>query len=402
MKIVDVKATPVFVPMLAPLRWSMGVETGTVRTIIELQTDEGIVGVGETYGGAATARAVDDARPFFIGLDPFEVQTLVKRFEVFRITSEQMSKMAELKNVGAGIEMACWDILGKALDKPVSELWGGADRERIEFIAHVFYRYEQNGQGGESSPEAISERYGLLVEQHGFRGIKLKGGVFPPDEELAALRLLRETYAEAIKWLRFDPNQAWSVPISISTVRQMRELDVEYVEDPTWDLEGMARVRRSVPEIALATNQAVVGFANVPPALALKALDVILVDLYFWGGISQAKKLATICDVFGLGLAIHSDRELGVGTAAGLHFVASTPQVCHAYDSHYHDQAFDVITAPFEYRNGHIEVPRGPGLGVELDREAMSRAARAYEEQGDRVEFFDSRRPGWTPHLPLW
>jgi glucarate dehydratase len=400
--IIDVKATPVFVPMEAPLRWSMGVETGTVRTIIELQTDEGIVGLGETYGGASTAQAVDEARPFFIGLDPFEIQTLVKRFEVFRITSEQMAKMAELKNVGAGIEMACWDILGKVLDKPASALWGGADRDRIEFVAHVFYRYEQEGRGGEGSPEAIVDRYSELAAVHGFRGLKLKGGVFPPDEELQALRLLRETFGERIRWLRFDPNQAWSVPMSIATLCKMRELDLEYVEDPTWDFEGLARVRRSVPEIVLATNQAVVGFANVPPALAMQALDVILVDLYFWGGISQAKKLAVIADVFGLGLAIHSDRELGVGTAAGLHFVASTPQVCHAYDSHYHDQVHDVITEPFRYVDGHITVPTGPGLGVELDPEAFDRAARAYTEQGDRFEFFDPHRPGWTPHLPLW
>lgn len=402
-KIVDVRATPVFVPMQAPLRWSMGVETGTIRTIIELETDEGLTGIGETYGGASVAKSVDDARPFFIDLDPFEIEKLIRRFEVFRVTSEQMAKMAEMKNVGAGVEMACWDILGKALGKPVSDLWGGRHRDDVEFIAHLFYRYTNSaGTGGEDSPEAVVDRYAELADTHGFRGVKLKGGVNPPDEEVAALALLRERFGDGLRWLRFDPNQAWAVPTAITTLRKMCELDLEYVEDPTWDFEGMARVRRSVPEIVLATNQAVVGFANVPPALAMKALDVILVDLYFWGGVSQAKKLATICEVFGLGLAIHSDRELGVGTAAGLHFVASTPQVSHAYDSHYHDQAFDVITEPFRYEGGCMAVPQGPGLGVSLDRDALERAARGYEELGDRFEFFDPKRPSWTPHLPLW
>jgi glucarate dehydratase len=401
-KIVDVRATPVVVPMEAPLRWSMGIETGTVRTVIELITDDGIVGLGEAYGGASTAQAVDAARPFFIGMDPFEVQTIIKRFEVFRITSEQMATMAELKNVGAGVEIACWDIIGKALSKSVSDLWGGADTEWVEFIAHVFYRYEHDGKGGEATARDIVERYGELVERHGFRGIKFKGGVMHPDEELAAIRALRETYGDEIRWLRFDPNQAWSVPMSIAMLRKMRELDLEYVEDPTWDLEGMARVRRSVPDIALATNQAVVGFANVAPAIAMQALDVILVDLFFWGGPSQARKLAAICDVFGLGLAIHSDRELGIGTAANIHFIATTPQLCHACDSHNHDQVDDVISERIRFEAGCARVPAGPGLGVELDPEALARCARRYADQGDRYEFFDPNRPGWTPHLPLW
>ena len=402
MKIADVRATPVVVHMEAPLRWSMGIETGTVRTVIELITDDGIVGLGEAYGGASTAQAVDAARPFFIGMDPFEVETVVKRFEVFRITSEQMATMAELKNVGAGVEIACWDIIGKALGKSVSDLWGGADTEWVEFIAHVFYRYEQDGKGGEATARDIVERYGELVERHGFRGIKFKGGVMHPDEELAALRALREAYGDKIRWLRFDPNQAWSVPMSIAMLRKMRELDLEYVEDPTWDLEGLARVRRSVPDIALATNQAVVGFANVAPAIAMQALDVILVDLFFWGGPSQARKLAAICEVFGLGLAIHSDRELGIGTAANIHFIATTPQLCHACDSHYHDQVDDVISERIRFEGGCARVPTGPGLGVELDPEALARCARRYADQGDRYEFFDPNRPGWTPHLPLW
>ena len=402
MKIVDVKATPVLVPMEAPLRWSMGVETGTVRTVIELMTDEGLVGIGETYGGRSTANAIEQARPFFIGLDPFEVQTLVKRFEVFRITSEQMATMAELKNVGAGVEIACWDLIGKALNKSVSDLWGGADVPTVEFIAHVFYRYEQDGVGGESTPEGIVGRYAELAERHGFRGVKFKGGVLHPDDELAALRALREEFGDAIRWLRFDPNQAWSVPMAIASLRNMRDLDLEYVEDPSADLAAMARVRRSIPDIALATNQAVVGFANVPPAIELKALDVILVDLFFWGGPSQARRLATIAEVFGLGLAIHSDRELGIGTAANIHFIATTPQLSHACDSHYHDQVDDVITERIQFKDGCARVPEGPGLGVDLDPEALARCARRYEEHGDRYEFFDPRRPAWTPHLPLW
>lgn len=402
MKIVDVRATPVYVELEAPLLWSMGVEHGTTRTVIELITDDGIVGIGETYGGIGTVRRIEEAKPLYIGMDPFEVATIAKRFEVFRVTSEQMARAAEMKFVGAGIEMACWDAIGKALGKPLYKLWGGADDLFVPFVAYVFYRYEKDGIGGESTPEDIVRRYGEMVDRYGFEGLKLKGGVFDPEEEWKAVRALREEFADRIRFLRFDPNQAWTVETSIRYVSRMEPFDLEYVEDPTWDLEGMGLVRRRV-RMPLATNQAVIAFPQIAPAVRLGAIDVLLVDLYFWGGITQAKKVAAICETFNIGLAIHSDRELGIGTAAGLHFWASTPQMSHHYDSHYHDQVGDVITEPFAFRDGGLRVPEGPGLGVEIDPDRLAFHARLYEEHGDDVEFFDPvRRPGWTPHLPLW
>jgi len=402
MKIIDVKATPVYVEMEAPLLWSMGVEPGTVRTVIQLYTDEGIVGLGETYGGAEIVRRIEEARPLFIGLDPFELQTMVSKFEVFRVTSEQMARAAEMKFVGAGIEMAIWDILGKALDKPLYRLIGGASDTFVPFVAYVFYRYEKDGIGGERTPEDIVRRYAEMVERHGFEGIKFKGGVYPPDEEVRAVKLLREEFGDKLKYLRFDPNQAWSVETSIRYINRMEPYELEYVEDPTWDLHGMSLVREDV-RIPLATNQAVISFPQIAPAVRMRAIDILLTDMYFWGGISQAKKVATICETFNIGMAIHSDRDLGIGTAAALHFWASTPQMSHHYDTHYHDQVGDVITEPFVFKDGGLRAPEGPGLGVELDPDRLRYHARLYEEHGDDVEFFDPKhRPGWTPHLPLW
>lgn len=402
MKIIDIKVTPVYVAMEAPLLWSMGVEPGTTRCVIELFTDEGIVGIGETYGGAATARRILESKPFYIGLDPFELQSFVQRMEVFRVTSEQMARAAEMKYVSAGIEMAIWDIIGKRLNKPLYKLLGGASDTFVPFVAYVFYRYEQNGIGGEKTPADIVRRYGELVERCGFQGIKLKGGVFPPDEELAAVRELRREYGDDLKFMRFDPNQAWSVETSIRYVNKMEAYDLEYIEDPTWDLEGMALVRERVC-VPLATNQCVISLPQIAPAVRMRAIDVLLLDMYFWGGISQAKKVAAICETFNIGVAIHSDRDLGIGTAAALHFWASTPTMSHSYDTHYHDQVGDVITEPFVFKEGGLRVPEGPGLGVTIDPERLAYHARLYEEVGDDVEYFDPQhRPHWSPHLPLW
>jgi glucarate dehydratase len=401
-KIVDIRATPVYVEMEAPLLWSMGVEHGTTRTVIELITDEGIVGLGETYGGAATARRVEEAKPLYIGLDPFELQSLVQHFEVFKVTSEQMARAAEMKFVSAGIEMAIWDILGKALNKPLYKLIGGANDTFVPFVAYVFYRYERNGIGGERTPEDIVHRYGELVERCGFDGIKLKGGVYSPEEEWRAVKQLREAFGDDLKYLRYDPNQAWSTETSIRWINRMEPYDLEYVEDPTWDLHGLSLVREDV-RIPIATNQAVISLPQIAPAVRLRAIDVLLLDMYFWGGISQAKKVAAICETFNIGVAIHSDRDLGIGTAAALHFWASTPQMSHHYDTHYHDQVGDVITEPFVFENGGLRVPEGPGLGVELDPDRLAWHAKLYLEHGDDVEFFDPKqRPGWVPHLPLF
>lgn len=403
MKITGVTCTPVHVPMEAPLRWSMGVETGTTRTIVELHTDEGITGLGETYGGAATAARFRSAGQFFIGYDPLEVSRIVKNFEVFRTTSEQSALTIELRYVAAAIEMACWDIIGKVQGKRVCELWGGADSESVPFVAYLFYRYKSDDGrfGGEDGPAGICEQYASHVERFGFTGLKLKTGVLEPAVERATVRALRESFGGQIQHLRIDPNQVWSAETAINELKRMQEFDIEYCEDPTYNLEGMSRVRAAV-NIPLATNMAVLNFDQVAPMLRMRALDVILVDPYFWGGITQCKKLAAVAETFGFGLAIHSDRELGIGTTASLHLWATTPALCHKYDSHYPFQVDDVITEPLRWKDGSVELPKAPGLGVALDPDKMEKYHRLYLEKGDEIEFFDPWRPGWIPHVPLW
>ncbi|MCY7419895.1 MAG: hypothetical protein LH650_15665, partial [Chloroflexi bacterium] len=139
MRITDVRVTPVYVPMHRPLRWSFGVEPGLTRVIVELITDEGLIGLGESNGGHWLAKVIQDARPLFIGLDPLEVGRLAKRMAFYRVTSEQLAYAAQMKLAGAALEMACWDLVGKILGKRCGDLWGGIDRESVEFAAYVFY-----------------------------------------------------------------------------------------------------------------------------------------------------------------------------------------------------------------------------------------------------------------------
>lgn len=396
MKINDFKLTTVTVPMEAPLRWSLGVETGTTRTIVQLQTDEGIVGLGETYGGEATAKTLEFARPLIVGTDPFEIEKLLKKLQVFCISYETFVA----PHVMAAVDMACWDIMGKALGRPVCSVLGGKFRELIPFSAYLFFRHTSSeGKGGEDSPQRLLDYAEMIVEKCGFEVLKVKGGVLPPEAELECLRLLRERFPKAK--IRFDPNAAWSVGTSINILRRMMEYDLEYAEDPTWGIEAMSLVRRDVP-VPFATNMCVINFDQIPLAVRTRCVDIILSDVHYWGGLANNKKLAGICETFQLGMGMHSDRELGISTAAQIHLAAATPYMVYAADSHYHHQADDIITRPFAYERGCFKVPEGPGLGVEIDPEKLEKYERYHQEKGEAGEFLDASRPGWIPTLPLW
>ena len=399
MRIVDIEVTPVTVPMEAPLRWSMGIETGTTRGIIKLTTDEGIVGIGETYGGNAIQHAIQVAKPFIVGLDPLETGVLQHRLGVFRINYETSVPAV----VRAGIEMACLDAAGKALQRPVYSLLGGRVRDCVEAAAYLFYRYPSSDgrYGGEDSPQRILQRAEELIEKHGFRVIKLKGGVFPPAQELEALCLLQKSFPESS--LRWDPNAAWSVETSIRMGRRVLSegIDLEYLEDPTWNLEGMSQVRKAV-EIPLATNMCLVSPEQLAPGIRLRSVDVVLSDVHFWGGFRENQKMMAVCEAFQIGVGMHSDRELGISTAAMLHLAASSPSLVYGIDSHYHDQTGDVITTPFKYQKGHLVVPNGPGLGVEVDWDLVRKYNQLYKKQGEVNEFYDPQRPNWVPALPIF
>lgn len=397
MKITDVSATPVTVPMEAPLRWSMGIETGTTRSIIRLKTDEGLVGIGETYGGESTLHAIEFAKPFIRGMNPMEVKLIINKLQSFRISYESHLS----PHIIAGIEMACWDVAGKALNRPVCSLLGGAIRTEIPFAAYLFYRYKGEGNiGGEDSAEAMVGRCQELVEKFQFKVLKLKGGVLPPEEELRTVQKLREKFPLPYQ-IRFDPNAAWSVETSIRIMNRMKECHLEYAEDLTANIEGMSLVRRDIP-VPLATNMMVIAFEQIPPAVRQHAIDIILSDVHFWGGLWNNQRLAAVCETFQLGLGMHSDRELGVSTAAMLHLAAATPYLIYASDSHYHDQVDDIITHPFKYHEGCMTVPPGPGLGVELDEEKIEKYHRHYKQTGSVNEFLDPYRPGWIPNLPIF
>lgn len=397
MKIVDIRATTVAMPLEAPLRHASGAHWGRfIRTVVEVVTDEGIIGLGELGGGGESAEAaVRSLLPYLKGHDPLQLEQL--RWKIMNPTASLYNNRGQIH---AALEMACMDAAGKKLGIRACDLLGGAIRERVPFASYIFYRLPDpaTGLGGETSAEEIVAHAKDLFERYGFRAHKLKGGVFPPDHDIEVTRALGAAFPE--DGLRLDPNAAWSVEEAIRVGHAIEDLRNDYFEDPTWGLEGMRRVRQFV-RIPTATNTVVVNFEQLAANLRQEAVDVVLLDTTFWGGLRQAYKAGTVLETFQYGASVHSSGELGIQLASMLHLGAALPNLAFAADAHYHHLVDDIIVGgKMRYEGGAIAVPEGPGLGVELDRDKLAQYAEYYREVGGYTYDRDPTRPGWYSILP--
>lgn len=396
LRIADVRATTVTVPLEAPLRHSNGAHWGRfVRTIVEVETSDGLIGLGEMGGGGESAEAAVAAlKPYLLGHDPARTEAL--RFMVANPTASLYNNRTQLL---AAIEFACLDLLGKHTGLPVHALLGGAVREEVEFASYLFFRYPSaDGTGEVRTFEQLVEHARALKERHGFRVHKLKGGVFPPDYELAAYRALAESLPG--DRFRYDPNGVLSAEEAIRFAHAIEDLDNDYIEDPCYGLNAMRRLRDKT-RIPTATNTVVVNFEQLAANVLHPAVDVVLLDTTFWGGIRPCVKAAAVAETFQLGLAVHSSGELGIQLATMLHLGAVVPNLAFAADAHYHHLRDDVVAGgKREYVDGRIAVPDGPGLGVELDRDKVAEYAELYRELGGYPYDRDPGRPGWYPLLP--
>jgi glucarate dehydratase len=397
MKIVDIRPTTVTVPLEAPLRHANGCHWGRfVRTLVEVEADNGLVGLGEMGGGGESAEAVFRAmKGYLVGHDPARLEEM--RFLIANPTASLYNNRTQ---VLAALEFACLDLLGQAWGAPVSELLGGRLRESVPFATYGFFRYAdgETGRGEVRTAEQMVALVRAAKEQHGFTTHKMKAGVFRPEYELEVYRALAAEFPG--DRLRFDPNGVWSTEQAIRFGQAIEGLNNDYLEDPVFGLNGMRRTRQMV-RTPLATNTVVVNFEQLSANVLDPAVDVILLDTTFWGGIRPCVKAAGVCETFQYGVAVHSSGELGVQLATMLHLGAVIPNLTFAADAHYHHLTDDVIEGGLmKYEGGRIRVPEGPGLGVRLDREKVREYAELYRELGGYPYDQDPLRPGWTPVLP--
>ncbi len=398
MRITEMRVTPVAMAD-PPLRNSVGVhQPVALRVVVQLATDEGLTGLGEAYGGSARVASLEAARKCVEGKDPFQL------FAIRR----------EVPDPGtfSPIEVACLDLAGQAMGRPVCDLLGGRVRDEIPFSGYLFYKEERHPEydgvddwGKVLSPEAMVGEARRFIREYGFEVLKLKGGVLPPDEEVETLRQMRESLGPDVG-LRIDPNGIWTVDTSIRVAEAIAPLGIEYYEDPTIGMDAMAEVRRAI-DMPLATNMCVTSFAHLPHAVSKRPVDVILVDHHVWGGLRECVRLAQFCADFGISTSMHSNSHYGISLAAMVHLAAAMPELTYACDTHYPWVVEDIVQGePFTFRDGKLPVPTAPGLGVALDEEKFASAAERYRRYGitDRDDAGEMRKrvPDWDPVVPRW
>ncbi|MBP5939715.1 glucarate dehydratase family protein [Streptomyces acidiscabies] len=425
--IADVRLTPILVAD-PPLLNTQGVhQPYTPRLIVEVVTADGVAGLGETYGDTKylelarpfaerlVGRSVADHHGLFTVMNGVDVDRarVVDQVDVGGLRGVQTADKLRL-SVVSGFEVACLDALGKALGLPVHALLGGKVRDAVEYSAYLFYKWaehpagvpaERDDWGAALDPAGVVEQARKFTERYGFTSFKLKGGVFAPAEEIAAVRALAEAFPGHP--LRLDPNGAWSVETSLTVAKELGDV-LEYLEDPALGTDAMAEVaaRTGVP---LATNMCVTTFAEIPEAFTRGAVQVVLSDHHYWGGLRNTQQLAAVCRTFGVGISMHSNTHLGISLAAMTHVAATVPDLHHACDSHYPWQSEDVLTERLTFEGGKLTVSDGPGLGVELDRDRLAFLHQRWlDDDGtlrDRDDAAAMRvaEPGWeTPSVPRW
>ncbi len=420
MRISEVAVTPVAFPD-PPLLNSAGVhQPWALRTIVELRCGDGLTGIGETYGDAPHLRLLEKVAPSLIGLDPFDTNGLLLRVRqalgVVDVPDRHgltggSSPQKTVLRVFSPFEVACLDLQGRLIGRPVVDLLGGKVRDEVAFSAYLFYKWAGHPAGpgaadpfGEAlDPQGIVAQARQMIDLYGFRSIKLKGGVFPPHEEVEAIRALRAEFPGLP--LRLDPNAAWTVRTSLEVAEQTDGL-LEYLEDPTPGIDGMAQVARSAP-MPLATNMCVVSPDDLAPGFAAGCVGVVLADHHYWGGLRRSAELAAICRTWGVGVSMHSNSHLGISLAAMTHLGGALPELTYAADTHTPWQCgVDVLTEPLPIVDGAVRVPDKAGLGVELDRDVLARLHENYLRCGirerDDTAYMRTVDPAYERRRPRW
>jgi glucarate dehydratase len=404
-----------------PLLNAVGVhEPYALRAVVEIHTDQGVSGLGETYADEGHLRRLRAAAGALTGMDVHALSAMHRRVAAVlggdsgsdgHGLTGMITTSSTVDRVFSPFEVACLDVQGRVAGRPVADLLGGPVRDRVPFSAYLFYKWAAH-------PGAAPDRWGealdtdgivaqarRMVGEYGFTAIKLKGGVMPPEEEVEAVLALRAAFPGTP--LRLDPNAAWTVDTSLKVARALDGV-LEYLEDPTPGQEGMAAVARQAP-MPLATNMCVVAFDELPAAVARDAVQVVLSDHHYWGGLRRSTLLAGICDTFGLGLSMHSNSHLGISLAAMVHLAAATPNLTYACDTHWpwKDPDQDVVVpGALEFRDGSVAVPTGPGLGVDLDRDRLARLHEQYLTCGlrnrDDTGYMRRVDPTYEKKSPRW
>ena len=387
MRISKLRVTPINIPLDAPLWWAGGLYPGTSKLVIELETDVGIVGLGEAPS-TDLLPAVLAMGERLVGYDPLDIASCEERcvppWQIVQNTDDSTAAKAF-----GSIEIALWDIRGKAWNAPVYQLLGGAVRREIQFTEYFGFR-----QGREMTPEAVVDYCLRMQAEQGSTLFEGKLSLGDPHLEVETVRQLRQALGPGAM-IRLDANMQYSLSTARRLLAELEPFDIRNYEDPVATFEEFKALRQ----------HSAIPFSSHTPdirrAVTFGVPDSFVVNFAVLGGIARTVRFIGACEAMGVGFWCYSG-DAGIATAAYLHICAAMPWITEPSQSLFRWQVADVIdNGPFRQQNNVVRVPDGPGLGVTLDRSSLETLHRDFVQNGPLDHFHDPLRPGWYRRLPL-
>jgi len=375
MQITRIRTTPLSLPYKEAYHWSGGCPLGATVVLVEVETDAGITGIGESTGDRSAEAVVALIRgltPLFIGEAVFDVERLLAR--AFRLGKLQNTPRFG-NHAFAGLELALWDAIGKAAGQPVHRLFGGQTRREIDYFAFL--------QGDEA--EALAEDARSAVAQ-GYAVVYLKVGR-GERKDLDNVRAVRREIGD--RKLRVDANEAWDVLTAVRMIRKLSEFDLEFVEQPTAsrDLEALAQVKAAV-NVPIAIDQGVYTPADVYEACRRRVADVIVLGPHETGGLLGFRKAAAVAEAAGLSVCLHGQHDTGISTCAENQIGTTLSNLTDGNQIMHQLLVEDLVASPdLTVKHGKLPALGGIGLGFDLDRDVVGRGAERYREQGQYYQF---------------
>src|SRR4026209_367323 len=373
MQITDILVHKVNLPLVTGYRWASGVYLGATKGIVEVRTDEGIVGWGEVATVEQANIVAQEFAPRLLGVDPSNIDDCCRRC-LPEIRTLLNTHDAGLVKAFGGLELALWDIKCKALNVPIYSLLGGPVRREIGFSEYFALRLPNATEPGESTPLEVARYCARMRELHGSMIFEGKVGVLDLDTEIEMVKEVRAAIGPDAT-LRLDANNSWPLNTARKALAKLEQYDIANIEDPAPTFYDMAKLRL----------HSVIPFSSHLPdlrlAVALSVPDTFVLNVMTLGGLRETMKFISACELMGVGFWFYSG-ESAVGTAAYMQLAAAIPYLSEPGQSLLRWYADDVVAELIQPHANAVPIPDAPGLGVTLDPEALARCKERYEQEG--------------------
>lgn len=368
------------VPMQQPELWAWGLRSGYTVGLVRLETTVGLTGIGEVVvcmgpDHRVIAATFEQLLEHYIGASPFETERITAKI----LGTGWYSFERSLGLVLGGLDMACWDLVGKQVGQPVYRLFGGPVRTEFDSMYFV---------PADPDVSVMADRAAEAVGR-GFGTVYYKVGV-DEERDVELVHKTRERIGSRPR-LRIDANETWSPATAVRILGKMKPADIEYIEQPTLmhDIAGLAHVRRA-SGVPVGANQSSWGRHAILEVIRQNAADVIMTDPHQEGGLLAFKKVLSLCEIAGLSFVNHAFNVTTITMMSHLHVLSSSAVCVLALQGHPDYLADDYVTCPISYDGGKLVVSSAPGLGVDLDEDKVHRYHQAFQREGQAVSYADA------------